>query len=74
MKDITGQISVIVSVLVTLVINGLANALPLAGISVKQASVPAVVIPTWITLGLVTLTLVAAFIVIKTGQTKTAQR
>ncbi|HVP21902.1 MAG TPA: hypothetical protein VMS73_08580 [Anaerolineaceae bacterium] len=33
----------------------------LAGISVKQASVPAVVIPTWITFVLVTLTLAAAF-------------
>jgi hypothetical protein len=34
----------------------------LAGISVKQAGVPAVIIPTWITFGLVAVTLVAAFI------------
>ncbi len=33
----------------------------LAGITVKQAAVPAVVIPTWITFGLVALTLVIAF-------------
>ena len=33
----------------------------LAGITVKQATVPAVVIPTWITFGLVALTLAAAF-------------
>jgi hypothetical protein len=33
----------------------------LAGISVKFASVAAVVIPTWITFGLVAITLVAAF-------------
>ena len=33
----------------------------LAGISVKQAAVPAVVIPTWITFGLVALTLIVAF-------------
>ena len=35
----------------------------LAGISVKHADVTAVVIPTWITFGLVALTLVAAFFV-----------
>ncbi|MBN2394759.1 MAG: tryptophan-rich sensory protein [Anaerolineae bacterium] len=35
----------------------------LAGISVKHAAVTAVVIPTWITFGLVALTLVAAFFV-----------
>ena len=34
----------------------------LAGISVKHADVPAVAIPTWITFGLVALTLVLAFI------------
>ncbi|HPH98451.1 MAG TPA: hypothetical protein PKW33_20620 [Anaerolineaceae bacterium] len=43
----------------------------LAGITVKQAGVPAVVIPTWITFGLVALTLVIAFFrhkpVLKTG-------
>jgi hypothetical protein len=37
----------------------------LAGISVKQAAVVAVVIPTWITFGLVTLTLAIAFVVRK---------
>ena len=42
----------------------------LAGISVKQASVPAVVIPTWITFGLVALTLVAALFISKPGQAK----
>jgi hypothetical protein len=42
----------------------------LAGISVKQASVPTVVIPTWITFGLVALTLAAAFFVNKPGQVK----
>lgn len=42
----------------------------LAGISVKQASVPAVVIPTWITFGLVALTLAVAFFVHKPGQAK----
>lgn len=42
----------------------------LAGISVKQASVPAVVIPTWITFGLVALTLAVAFFVHKQGQVK----
>ena len=42
----------------------------LAGISVKQASVPAVVIPTWITFGLVALTLAVAFFVHKPGQVK----
>jgi hypothetical protein len=40
----------------------------LAGISVKQAGVGAVVIPTWITFGLVALTLVAAFFVRQPGQ------
>jgi hypothetical protein len=34
----------------------------LAGITVKQAGIPAVVIPTWITFGLVALTLVVAFL------------
>ncbi|MFZ2095582.1 MAG: TspO/MBR family protein [Anaerolineales bacterium] len=34
----------------------------LAGITVKQAGIPAVVIPTWITFGLVALTLVIAFL------------
>jgi hypothetical protein len=42
----------------------------LAGISVKQASISAVVIPTWITFGLVALTLVAAFYIRKPGQPK----
>ena len=42
----------------------------LAGISVKQASVPAVVIPTWITFGLVALTLAAALFTGKPGQAK----
>lgn len=37
----------------------------LAGISVKQAAVPAVAIPTWITFGLVALTLVAALFIRK---------
>lgn len=37
----------------------------LAGISIKQAAVPAVVIPTWITFGLVALTLIAAFFISK---------
>jgi hypothetical protein len=40
----------------------------LAGISVKHAAVPAVAIPTWITFGLVALTLVAAFFQRKPGQ------
>ncbi len=40
----------------------------LAGISVKQVSVPAVVIPTWITFSLVALTLAAALFVRKPGQ------
>jgi len=39
----------------------------LAGITVKQASVPAVVIPTWIAFGLVLLTLAAAYIPRKPG-------
>jgi hypothetical protein len=34
----------------------------LAGITVKQAGIPAVVIPTWVTFGLVALTLVFSFI------------
>jgi hypothetical protein len=38
----------------------------LAGISVKHAAVPAVALPTWITFGLVTLTLVAAFFLRRT--------
>ena len=42
----------------------------LAGISVKQAAVPAVVIPTWVAFGLVALTLGAAFFVQKNGQLK----
>jgi translocator protein len=33
----------------------------LVGITVKQAGIPAVVIPTWITFGLVALTLAAAY-------------
>ncbi len=44
----------------------------LAGISVKQASVAAVVIPTWITFGLVALTLVAALFVRNSRQVKKA--
>jgi len=40
----------------------------LAGISVKHAAVLAVAIPTWITFGLVVLTLVAAFFQRKPGQ------
>ena len=44
----------------------------LAGISVKQAGVPAVVIPTWITFGLVALTLVAALVVRRPGQPERA--
>ncbi len=40
----------------------------LAGIAVKQAGVAAVVIPTWITFGLVALTLAAAFFVRTPGQ------
>ena len=40
----------------------------LAGISVKHAAVPAVAIPTWITFGLVLLTLAMAFYVRKSGQ------
>ncbi len=42
----------------------------LAGISVKQSAVPAVVIPTWITFALVALTLVAALFTRKSGQAK----
>ncbi len=38
MKDILRQISVIVTVLVTLVVNGLANALPLNGQNTGQIS------------------------------------
>ena len=44
----------------------------LAGISVKQAAKPAVVIPTWITFGLVALTLAAALFVRRPDQTKRA--
>jgi hypothetical protein len=40
----------------------------LAGITVKQAGVPAVVIPTWITFGLVALTLAAAFFLRRPGK------
>lgn len=40
----------------------------LAGISVKQAAVPAVVIPTWITFGLVALALAVAFFTNKSKQ------
>jgi hypothetical protein len=40
----------------------------LAGISVKQAGVPAVVIPTWITFGLVAMTLAAAYLTRKPGR------
>jgi hypothetical protein len=36
----------------------------LAGIAVKFAGVPAVAIPTWITFGLVTLSLVLAYILL----------
>jgi hypothetical protein len=39
----------------------------LAGIAVKFAAVPVVVIPTWITFGLVALTLAAAFILPRLG-------
>jgi len=42
----------------------------LAGITVKQAGVPTVVIPTWITFGLAALTLAAALFVHKPGQGK----
>ncbi len=38
MKDINRQIAVIISVLVTLVVNGLANALPLNGQNTGQIS------------------------------------
>lgn len=38
----------------------------LAGISVKHAAVPAVAIPTWITFGLVALTIIAAFFLPRT--------
>ncbi len=40
----------------------------LAGISVKHAAVPAVAIPTWITFGLVALTLAVAFFLKRPGQ------
>jgi hypothetical protein len=40
----------------------------LAGISVKQAAVAAVAIPTWITFGLVALTLAIAFFLRKPAQ------
>ncbi len=42
----------------------------LAGISVKHAAVAAVAVPTWITFGLVALTLAAAFAIRKPGQSK----
>ena len=42
----------------------------LAGIAMKQASVPAVVIPTWITFGLVAVTLITALFVRKPAQVK----
>src|SRR5512138_1463125 len=38
MKDITRQISLVVTVLITLVVNGLANALPLNGQNTGQIS------------------------------------
>lgn len=41
----------------------------LVGISVKHAAVPAVTIPTWITFGLVALTLIAAFFLRRTEKT-----
>ena len=41
----------------------------LAGISVKHAAVPSVAIPTWITFGLVVLTLAAAFFLQRTKKT-----
>jgi hypothetical protein len=41
----------------------------LAGISVKHAAVPSVAIPTWITFGLVALTLIAAFFLRRTEKT-----
>jgi hypothetical protein len=40
----------------------------LAGISVKHAAVAAVAIPTWITFGLVALTLAAAFFLRRPGR------
>jgi hypothetical protein len=46
----------------------------LAGISVKHAAVAAVAVPTWITFGLVALTLVAAFFIHKPGQTQMGSR
>ena len=45
----------------------------LAGISIKFAGVAAVAIPTWITFGLVALTLVAAFLWIKPGKNWASQ-
>lgn len=41
----------------------------LAGISVKHSAVPSVAIPTWITFGLVALTLIAAFFLRRTEKT-----
>jgi len=41
----------------------------LVGISVKHAAVPSVAIPTWITFGLVALTLIAAFFLQRTEKT-----
>lgn len=46
----------------------------LAGISVKHAAVAAVAVPTWITFGLVALTLAAAFAIQKPGQSKKDNR
>jgi len=46
----------------------------LAGISVKHAAVAAVAVPTWITFGLVALTLVAALFIQKPGQTRMRSR
>jgi len=43
----------------------------LAGISIKHAAVPAVAIPTWITFGLVVITLAAAFVVQRSQHTST---
>ena len=40
----------------------------LAGISVKHAAIPAVAIPTWITFGIVAITLMGILILRKTGQ------
>ena len=45
----------------------------LAGISLKHAAVPAVAIPTWITFGLVALTLVVAYFLRQPGQKASAR-